>query len=245
MKFLAILFFSILSIAWYYFSWEFLRMSYSDITQYNKNIITAILLAWVFIFWFLLAKLLYNNNSTNSIEEVKINSDDDFFLPQINEVKNNNTYKNYDDDSEITKGSIDVILDEREENYKHNLNLKEEVLKKDFEEIIEIKKEKEEIMDKTFLNVSNSIKKKNKQDLKIIEGIWPKIEQLLNKWWIYSYKDLELSEISTIQNILENAWSRYTLHNPTTWPKQANIANNWNFEKLKTYQDKLIKWIEK
>jgi hypothetical protein len=100
-------------------------------------------------------------------------------------------------------------------------------------------------MDNTFLNVSNSIKKKNKQDLKIIEGIWPKIEILLNKWGVYSYKDLELSEVSTIQEILENAWSRYTLHNPTTWPKQASIANSWNFKKLKTYQDKLIKWIEK
>jgi predicted flap endonuclease-1-like 5' DNA nuclease len=90
------------------------------------------------------------------------------------------------------------------------------------------------------------MKKKNKQDLKIIEWIWPKIENLLNSNWIYSYKDLANSEVDTIKNILYKANKRYTiLHNPSSWPKQALIADKWDFEELKIYQDKLIKWIEK
>jgi len=248
MKFLAIIFFTLLSILWFYISWCILKDFNTEIYPNSTEIITAILLAWIFTFWFLLSKLLYKNDSNNikdieELDEKKL--ENDFFIPEIKEISEKKKYKNYENDSEITKDSIDIILDEREKNYKHKINLKEETLKKDFEEIIEVKKEKEEVIDKTFLNVANNIKKKNKQDLKIIEGIWPKIEKLLNKWGIYSFKDLELSEVSTIQDILENAWSRYTLHNPTTWPKQAKIANYWDFNKLKIYQDKLIKWIEK
>lgn len=102
----------------------------------------------------------------------------------------------------------------------------------------------EDVQDTSFLNIANNLKKQKKQDLKIIEWIGPKIEELLNKWGIFSYKDLELSNISTIQSILENAWSRYIMHNPSTWKKQASIAHSWNFEKLQNYQKSLKKWVE-
>ncbi len=249
MKYLAIIFFSILAILWFYLSWFILKDFNIDIYQNSTDIITAILLAWVFTFWFLLAKLIYKNNSNNILIKEEIDEkilEKEFFLPQIDEEIDNNTYKNYDNDSELTKGSIDIILDEREENYKHKVNLKEEILKKDFEEIVEIKENKEKIIDNTFLNVSNNIKKKSKQDLKIIEWIWPKIEILLNNNWIYSYKNLENTEVGKLKNILKSKNKRYLkLHNPTTWPKQAKLANSWNFDELKNYQDKLVKWIEK
>ena len=241
MKFIAIIIFTLLSIFWYYLSWLILKDFNTEIYSDKTEIITAILLAWVFIFWFLLAKLIYSIKAKNKEEEK--NNEEDFFLPQIKEVEES-TYNNYDDDSETTKESIDVILDKKKKNSKHRINLKEEILTDDLKLKLNIDK-KEELIDNTFLNVSNNIKKKNKQDLKIIEWIGPKIEELLNKWWIYSYKDLELSDISDLKNILEDAWSRYMLHNPTTWPKQAQIANSWNFDELKKYQDKLIKWIEK
>jgi len=44
--------------------------------------------------------------------------------------------------------------------------LKKEILTDDLKLNID---KKEELIDNTFLNVSNNIKKKNKQDLKIIE----------------------------------------------------------------------------
>lgn len=241
MKFIAIIIFTLLSIFWYYLSWLILKDFNIEIYSNKTEIITAILLGWVFIFWFLLAKLIYSVNHKN--KERKTDSEEDFFLPQIKEIEiKENTYNNYYNDSEITKENIDIILDKREEYYKNNINLKKEILTDDLKLNID---KKEELIDNTFLNVSNNIKKKNKQDLKIIEWIGPKIEELLNKWWIYSYKDLELSDISDLKKILENAWSRYMLHNPTTWPKQAQIANSWNFDELKKYQEKLIKWIEK
>jgi hypothetical protein len=106
--------------------------------------------------------LLYKNNcenieNTEELDEDKLKND--FFIPEIKEINEENQYKNYEKDSIITKDSIDIILDEREENYKHKLNLKE----------AKLKNQKETIIDKTFLNVANNMKKKNKQDLKIIE----------------------------------------------------------------------------
>ncbi len=101
-----------------------------------------------------------------------------------------------------------------------------------------------DISDNTFLNISNNLKKEKKQDLKIIEWIGPKIEELLNKWWIYSYSDLKNSPNTTIQNILDKAGKRYAMHNPSTWKKQASFANRWNFKKLESYQNILVKGVE-
>jgi predicted flap endonuclease-1-like 5' DNA nuclease len=102
------------------------------------------------------------------------------------------------------------------------------------------------IEDTMFKNVANKLAKEKKQDLKIIEWIWPKIEKLLNNNWIYSYKDLANTETYKLRKILENANKRYIiLHNPETWNKQAKLAQKWEFNKLKKYQNNLIKWVEK
>jgi len=247
MKFLAIIFFSVIAMLWFYISWFILKDFNTDLYSNKTDIITAILLAWVFTFWFLLSKLIYkNNNETISIDRIdKEKLENDFFLPEIKNI-DNNKYNNFENDSEITKDSIDIILDEKEENYKHNINLKEEKLKIKLEKDIKNEKNKVDIVDTTLLNVANNIKKRKKQDLKIIEWIWPKLEILLNNNWIYSYKDLENTEINELRNILKTWWKRYLkLHNPSTWSKQASKANSWDFEKLKIYQDKLVKWIEK
>ncbi|MCD5380547.1 hypothetical protein LR004_01345 [Candidatus Gracilibacteria bacterium] len=103
----------------------------------------------------------------------------------------------------------------------------------------------EDIQDNNFLNISNNLKKQKKQDLKIIEGIGPKIEALLNKGGIYSYLDLEQSNINNIKSILETGGTRYTMHNPSTWGKQAGLAHKSAFEELKVYQDNLVKGVEK
>jgi len=72
-----------------------------------------------------------------------------------------------------------------------------------------------------------------------------KIEELLNTGWIYSYSDLEQSSTDNIKSILESGWSRYTMHNPATWWKQAALANTWSLQELKNYQKNLVKWVEK
>jgi len=76
-------------------------------------------------------------------------------------------------------------------------------------------------------------------DLKVVEGIGPKIEKLLKEAGIMNWK--QLAEVSTakIQEVLTAAGGRYRLADPTTWPKQAGLADAGKWKELKTYQDAL------
>ncbi len=81
--------------------------------------------------------------------------------------------------------------------------------------------------------------KVKQNDLKVIEGIGPKIEGLLKEGGIKTWKKLAESQPAEIQVILDAAGSRYTLANPGTWPKQAKMAAEGDWSALKIYQDKL------
>ena len=76
-------------------------------------------------------------------------------------------------------------------------------------------------------------------DLKIIEGIGPKIEGLLKAGGINTWKDLSNASVDKLKLILLNAGNRYRLADPATWPIQAGMANRKEWTKLKEYQDLL------
>jgi predicted flap endonuclease-1-like 5' DNA nuclease/predicted nuclease with TOPRIM domain len=80
----------------------------------------------------------------------------------------------------------------------------------------------------------------NPDDLKIIEGIGPKIEELLNNAGIYTYTQLATTEATVIRAILDKAGNRFRMHDPSTWSIQADIAHKGDWVKLKEYQDYLI-----
>lgn len=82
-------------------------------------------------------------------------------------------------------------------------------------------------------------KKITSNDLKFIEGIGPKIEGLLNDAGINTWKDLSEAPVEKLQSVLEEAGSRYKLHDPTTWSKQAKLAVDGKWEELLDYQEKL------
>ncbi len=77
-------------------------------------------------------------------------------------------------------------------------------------------------------------------DLKIIEGIGPKIEQILQEAGIDTWEALANASVERLREILEAAGSRYQMHDPSTWPAQARFAANGQWEDLKDYQDMLI-----
>lgn len=76
-----------------------------------------------------------------------------------------------------------------------------------------------------------------RDDLRVIEGIGPKIEEVLFSNGIQTYRDLAVTSVDRIREILATAGSRYTMHNPGTWSAQANLAANGEWENLKAYQD--------
>jgi small subunit ribosomal protein S1 len=76
-------------------------------------------------------------------------------------------------------------------------------------------------------------------DLKKIEGIGPKISELLNLSEIMTFQQLSETPVDTLKGILEDAGPRYRVHNPTTWPQQAKLAADGKWDELKTLQDEL------
>ncbi len=76
-------------------------------------------------------------------------------------------------------------------------------------------------------------------DLKKIEGIGPKIEGLCNDIGIYSFEQMAFTTTDTLKKMLEDAGSRFKMHDPTTWPAQAHLAANEKWDQLKAWQDVL------
>ena len=86
---------------------------------------------------------------------------------------------------------------------------------------------------------SSSKRKNDKDNLRLIEGIGPKIEGLLNDAGINSFLELKSSKVDFLKAILEDAGSRYRMHDPSTWGEQAGLAAAGKMEELKVLQQKL------
>ncbi len=76
-------------------------------------------------------------------------------------------------------------------------------------------------------------------DLKIVEGIGPKIAEILNNDGITTWEQLGNAPISRLKNILSDAGERFAFHKPDTWPKQSKLAAEYNWNELKKLQDYL------
>lgn len=83
-----------------------------------------------------------------------------------------------------------------------------------------------------------AIEKKH-DDLTKIEGVGKKIAEILVQEGITDFAVLAKATPKQIKAILEAAGSRYKVHNPTTWPKQAKLAAAGKWEELKALQAEL------
>lgn len=82
-------------------------------------------------------------------------------------------------------------------------------------------------------------KKIKQDDLKVVEGIGPKIEGLLNDIGITTWQQLADAPLQKVQDMLDAAGPRYRIHNPATWSKQAGLAAAAKWEELEKLQDEL------
>jgi large subunit ribosomal protein L20 len=76
-------------------------------------------------------------------------------------------------------------------------------------------------------------------DLKIVEGIGPAIEKILIEAGISTYAQLASTEVTAIEQILTEAGPRFSIHKPTTWPTQAELARDGKFEELEVLKKEL------
>jgi predicted flap endonuclease-1-like 5' DNA nuclease len=76
-----------------------------------------------------------------------------------------------------------------------------------------------------------------KDNLKRIEGIGPKISQLLYDSGIMSFTQLAATDADDLRKILDKAGLPYT--DPSTWPEQAKLAAEGRWKALTTLQKEL------
>ena len=86
--------------------------------------------------------------------------------------------------------------------------------------------------------------KSGRDDLTVIEGIGPKINQLLIAGGIETFRVLERTDTSVIQHILDEAGPSFRLAKPESWPLQAGLCVKQNWQELKEYQDRLFNGVE-
>jgi predicted flap endonuclease-1-like 5' DNA nuclease len=74
-------------------------------------------------------------------------------------------------------------------------------------------------------------------DLKVVEGIGPKIAGMFNDSGITTWKALSETAVARCQEVLDGGGDRYKVHNPASWPLQAKMAYEGKWAELAKWQD--------
>ena len=80
-------------------------------------------------------------------------------------------------------------------------------------------------------------KRVKQDDLKIVEGIGPKIEGLFHNFGIKTWKALSEVPVNKCQEVLNSGGKRYRIHDPSSWPMQARMAHEGKWKELMRWQD--------
>jgi predicted flap endonuclease-1-like 5' DNA nuclease len=86
---------------------------------------------------------------------------------------------------------------------------------------------------------------KNANDLTIVEGIGPKINELFNDNGIKTFVQLASATVPQMRAILDKGGARFRIANPSTWAQQGALAAENKWTELKKLQDKLSAGVKK
>jgi large subunit ribosomal protein L21 len=139
----------------------------------------------------------------------------------------------------LTELSIDSIVASGATKAKKAAPKKEEAKKEAVKAEAPVKEKKAEAPKAEKKEAPKKAAPKGGDDLKKIEGIGPKIAEILGDAGVTSYAALADMEADKIREILVEAGSRYKMFDPTTWPEQAGLAAAGKWDELKELQDKL------
>ncbi len=138
-------------------------------------------------------------------------------------------------------GTVAFSKSKQDRTYVSILPLETAIVAKSAPVVVE---EVAEVIAKPAAKKSSSItlpsgKKVKQDDLKLVEGIGPKIEELMHAAGITTWAELAAAPIEKLEAILDEAGPRFRIHDPATWGKQAAMADASQWEELETYQDEL------
>jgi cell division initiation protein len=153
--------------------------------------------------------------------------------------------------SETVKAVSNSIKLEIEETFNKNESNgffeDQEEIKGNFKNEIEIDQFEEEEEETPGISFSSAVNKiaiesneKDNTNLELIDGIDPKIKDVLNNAHIVSFRDLATTPIYRIKDILDAAGSQFSSLDPSSWVEQALLIESGQFEQL----EKLKKFLQ-
>ena len=74
-------------------------------------------------------------------------------------------------------------------------------------------------------------------DLKVVEGIGPKIEGMFKDNGIKTWKALSEASVAECQKVLDKGGKRYQIHDPASWPMQAKMCYEGKWDDLHKWQE--------
>lgn len=74
-------------------------------------------------------------------------------------------------------------------------------------------------------------------DLKVIEGIGPKIESMFRDSGIKTWKAVSEASVADCQKVLDKGGKRYQIHDPASWPMQARMCYEGKWTDLMKWQE--------
>jgi ribosomal protein L30 len=89
------------------------------------------------------------------------------------------------------------------------------------------------------------LNKAGAEDLTTVEGIGPKICEIFTNAGIVTFQNLADAKVETLQALLKEAGSRYSMANPGTWPEQAALLASAQYEAFEKLCDELDGGIRK
>ncbi|AIP99852.1 50S ribosomal protein L21 [Ornithobacterium rhinotracheale] len=139
---------------------------------------------------------------------------------------------------EHVKGDKVVIFKKkRRKGYKKKTGFRASLTKIEILSIGGVKGEKP--AKKAKATPAKSSAKVKKDDLTIVEGIGPKVQELFNENGISTLEELAAKKSEELKAILEPKGGIYAAMDTETWPKQAQMAAEGKIEELKAWQDEL------
>jgi predicted flap endonuclease-1-like 5' DNA nuclease len=82
-------------------------------------------------------------------------------------------------------------------------------------------------------------KRIKENDLTVVEGIGPKIQELFHNHDVKTWKGLSECSVDKCQSVLDSGGDRFKIHKPGSWPEQAKLAYEGRWADLLKWQDEL------
>jgi predicted flap endonuclease-1-like 5' DNA nuclease len=76
-------------------------------------------------------------------------------------------------------------------------------------------------------------------DLEVVEGIGPAIDRHLREQGITTWRQLATTPVPTLRELLDAGGSRFRVHDPASWPEQARLLADGDWEAFRALTEQL------